>query len=470
MNINNIEITGLTDDSRKVQPGYAFFAVRGKDEDGTKYIPAALEKGAAIIVTDEDYQGKSFKVPNVRRLLIEKAVELFKPLPENIIAVTGTSGKTSVVHFCRYILENLGKDAASIGSLGLVRKGVTAPMGSAHNTSPNPILLCEELNKLKTQGCDYIALEATSAGIEQDRMTALPIKVAAFTNFSRDHIGPREHASMEEYFNAKRKLFDTVLPRDGTAVLNADIEQYPDLLEACDGCKIISYGKAGENIRLLDLAQSEKGLGVTAAINGKVYDFGLGATGEFQAHNAMCAIGMVMGLGFDAADVVKAIEGAPAPAGRMQYVGSPVKGGGVYVDFAHGPDQIINVLKAARVFCKGRLMIIVAASGKRDRGKRPIMGKAAHDFADVVYVTDDNPRTEDPAQIRADVASGCPGAIEIAGRAEAIARAMSDMKENDILVIVNKGHEDFVEIGTEFIPFSDFEEVRKCLEKMDKKQ
>ena len=213
------------------------------------------------------------------------------------------------------------------------------------------------------------------------------------------------------------------------------------------------------------MVQSEKGLRLTAAINGKVYEYGIGATGEFQAHNSMCAIGMIMSLGFDAADIVKAIEGAPAPAGRMQYVGSPVPGGGVYVDFAHGPDQIINVLKAARGFCKGRLMIVVAACGKRDPGKRPIMGKAAHDFADVVYVTDDCPRTEDPAEIRANVAAGCPGAINIAGRANAIRQAMADMKEGDILVLVNKGHENFVEIGTEVIPWSDSDEVRKNLKK-----
>jgi UDP-N-acetylmuramoyl-L-alanyl-D-glutamate--2,6-diaminopimelate ligase len=302
-------------------------------------------------------------------------------------------------------------------------------------------------------------------------MTALPIKVAAFTNFSREHISPREHKDMDDYFAAKKKLFAEVLAPDGTMVLNADIDKFEELREAGAGAerKIISYGSNGEHIRLLDLNISETGVRPTVAINGKVYDYGITATGEFQAANSMCAIGMIMALGFDPTDVVRAIEGAPAPDGRMQYVGSPVANGGVYVDFAHGPDQIINVLKAARSFCKGRLMVVVAACGKRDPGKRPVMGKAAHDYADIVYVTDDCPRTENPADIRAAVAAGCPGAINIEGRANAIRRAVSDMRENDVLILVNKGHENFVEIGTEIFPWSDSDEVKKCLAEIGKK-
>lgn len=466
MKINNINISGITDDSRKVKPGFAFFAIDGVDLKGTDFIPNALAAGASVIVTDENYAGKSFKVPNIRRFLIETAIEFFNPMPENILAVTGTSGKTSTAHFCQYILNKMNLDCATIGSLGLTHKGVTKPLDTAHNTSPNPVLLCETLNKLKADGCDYMVIEATSQGIAQERMTALPIRVAGFTNFSREHISPREHKDMDEYFAAKKRLFTDVLAADGTAVLNADIEQFAELSNI--GRKIISYGKNGEHIKLLDLEQSEKGLKVTVAIMGKVYDYEIGAAGGFQAYNSMCAIGMLLAAGFDTTDIIKGIKDADSPAGRMQFAGTPVKGGGVYVDFAHGPDQIINVLKAARLFCKGRLMVVIAACGKRDPGKRPVMGKAATDFADVVYVTDDCPRTEDPAQIRADIIKGCTGAIEVAGRREAIRRAMSDMKENDILILVNKGHENFVEIGTETFPWSDFDEVKKYLDEIGK--
>jgi UDP-N-acetylmuramoyl-L-alanyl-D-glutamate--2,6-diaminopimelate ligase len=468
MKLNGIEVTGITNDSRKVKPGFAFFAIKGVDMDATPFIPNALDAGASIIVTDEEYKGESFKVPDVRKFLTETAMRFYKPMPENIIAVTGTSGKTSVVHFCRHMLEKLAGSAASIGSLGLVYKGKTAPLGAAHNTSPDPVLLCETLNKLKSDGCDHVALEATSQGLAQDRIVR-PIKVAAFTNFSREHISAREHKDMDDYFSAKKKLFAEFLADDGTVVLNADTEKFFELKELAGDKKVISYGRGGEQMRLLDLAVSEKGVHPTVAINGKVYDYEINSAGEFQAHNSMCAIGMIMGLGFDAADAVRAIEGADSPDGRLRYVGSPVAGGGVYVDFAHGPDQIINVLKAARGFCKGRLMVVVAACGKRDPGKRPVMGRAARDYADVVYVTDDCPRTEDPAAIREMVASGCPGAIVVPGRADAIRRAVSDMKENDVLVLVNKGHENFVEIGTEIFPWSDSEEVQKCLANMDKK-
>ncbi|MDR1071566.1 MAG: UDP-N-acetylmuramoyl-L-alanyl-D-glutamate--2,6-diaminopimelate ligase [Rickettsiales bacterium] len=464
MKINNIKITGLTNDSRRVLPGYAFFAIDGNDINGTDFIPSALAKGAAVIVTDEKYKGESFKVPNIRRFLIDTAVRFFQPLPENIIAVTGTNGKTSTVHFCRHILENMGKNAASIGTIGLIHKGAHADMGVAGNTSPDPVLLCDILHKLKAQGCDYVAIEASSIGIEQDRMTALPVKVAGFTNLTRDHLD--YHGTMERYFAEKKKLFTDVLDADGTAVLNADDDaSFPDL--AAVDRKIISYGKNGADIRLVDAEYGENGQKMTLAINEKNYACDIDAPGVFQTYNMMCAIGMVMGLGFDAGDVVKAAQNAPAPVGRMQFAGTPVKGGGVYVDYAHTPDGLENVLKSARGLCKGRLMVLFGAGGDRDPGKRPMMGRVADGLADIVYITDDNPRTEEPAPIREQIAAACPKGIVVNdGRAAAIRRAVGDMRERDILVIAGKGHEDYQVIGTVKHHFSDIEEVQKSIKEL----
>ena len=467
MKINGIEITGITDDSRKVRPGWAFFAINGRDMDATRFIPNALAAGAAVVVTDENYDGESFKVPNIRRFLGECCVKFFQPIPENIIAVTGTAGKTSVVHFCRHILEQLGKNAASIGSIGLIHKGIVAPMGVASNTTPNPILMCDVLHKLKAQGCDYVAIEASSTGIDQERMTLLPIKIAGFTNFSRDHISDKEHKDMAEYFAAKKRLFADVLPMDGIAVLNADIPEFAQFADI--GRTVISYGENGRDIKLLNASHSERGQKIKCSINGRTYEYELGAAGKFQTPNSLCAIGMVMAMGFDPEDIVRAISGAPAPDGRMQFVGSPVEGGGVYIDYAHTSDALEKLLMSVREICRGRLMLLFGAGGDRDPARRVGAGRAAQEAADVVYITDDNPRTEDPAKIRAQIAVACPKGIVIdGGRAAAIRRAIADMRENDLLIIAGKGHEDYQICGATKIHFSDFEESAKAIAELKK--
>jgi len=461
MKINDIQVTGLTQDSRQVRPGWAFFAIKGRDQDGTKYISDATARGAAIIVTDENYKGPSFKVPDIRKFLTECAIEFFSPLPENIIAVTGTSGKTSVTHFCKYILENLGKDVATIGTFGLVHRGMTVEMDQGA-TTPNPVQLCHVLSILKRQGCEYVVIEATSQAMAQDRMTGIHVKAAGFTNLSRDHISDREHKDMDDYFAAKKKLFSVVLAKDGTAILNAD----SDWFHGFDGLdrKVVSYGKTGKNIILLDSRLEGDQQIVTLAINGQIYSYSIAAKGNYQVYNSMCAIGMVMGLGFDATDVIKATNGAQASPGRLQYVGTTKTGGQVYLDYAHTYNQVVNVLTAARGFCKGRLVTVAAASGERGMDRRIGMGKANHEMADVVYVTDDSPRSESAEQIRADVIKACPSAIEVPGRGQAIARAMADLQDGDILVILNKGHETFVQYGQKMLPWSDTEEVLKNLQ------
>jgi UDP-N-acetylmuramoyl-L-alanyl-D-glutamate--2,6-diaminopimelate ligase len=469
MKINGIEITGITKDSRAVRPGWAYFAIAGKYDGSMNYIPMALEKGAALIIADEKDEipvdvptGKLFKVPNIRRFLAECATEFFQPLPENIIAVTGTNGKTSTIHFCRHILEKLGKNAASIGTMGLIHKGVQADIGVAGNTSPDPVLLCDVLHKLKTQDCDYIAMEATSVGLDQERMNTLPVKVAGFTNLSRDHL--EYHGDMENYFAAKKKLFSEVLTADGAAVLNADDASFKELSEINQNRKIISYGRAGGQIKLISAEYDEESQKITAGVFGKVYEYSLFAAGEFQTINSLCAIGMIIGLGFAPEDVVRALDRTPAPAGRLQYVGSPVKGGGVYVDFAHTPDALRSMLESARRFCKGRLMVLSGTGAPRDPGKRPIMGAVMQELADVVYITDGFYRTYDPAPIRAQIAAGCPKGIEIPGRRNAIARAIRDMRDDDVLVLAGMADEQWIYVGTGRYHFSDIEEARKAMD------
>ncbi|MDR1071418.1 MAG: UDP-N-acetylmuramoyl-L-alanyl-D-glutamate--2,6-diaminopimelate ligase [Rickettsiales bacterium] len=469
MKINNVEITGITKDSRAVSSGWAFFAMSGKYDGSINYITMALEKGASLIIADEKEElpvdvpaGRLFRVPNIRRFLIETAVKFFEPLPENIIAVTGTNGKTSTIHFCRYILEKLGKNAASIGTMGLIHKGVQADIGMAGNTSPDPVLLCDILHKLKAQDCDYVAMEATSIGLDQERMNALPIKVAGFTSLSRDHL--EYHGDMDNYFAAKKKLFSDVLAADGAAVLNADDESFKNLLGINKNRKIISYGRAGEQIKLISAEYEEERQKITAGIFGKVYEFSLDAAGEFQTMNALCAIGMVMGLGFAPDDIVGAIRHAPAPAGRLQYVGSPVSGGGVYVDFAHTPGALRSMLESSRRFCRGRLMVLSGTGAPRDPGKRPIMGAVMQELADVVYITDGFYRTYDPAPIRAQIAEGCPKGIEVPGRRNAIARAIRDMRDNDVLILAGMADEQWMYIGTGRYRFSDIEEAKKAMD------
>jgi UDP-N-acetylmuramoyl-L-alanyl-D-glutamate--2,6-diaminopimelate ligase len=460
MKINGIEITGLTNNSRMMQPGWAFFAIRGAKFDATQLIPDMISAGASVIVTDKEYKGESFKVDNVQKFMGEVAAKFFAPLPENIIAVTGTSGKTSTVHFCRYILEQMGKNAASLGTMGLIHKGITAELDANGNTTPDAILLAKALHNLKVQGCDYIAMEASSIGLDQYRMTALPIKVAAFTNLSRDHLNV--HGTMENYFESKKRLFTEVLDKDGVAVLNADDEKFADLSKIKQ--RVISYGKKGENIKLIDAEYSENSQKVTVGINGKIYSYEIDAPGEFQTYNSMCAIGMISGLGFDIEDIIRAISGAPTPAGRLQFVGSPVKGGGVYVDFAHTPEQLEKVLKVVRQFCKGRLMIMLGLGGGRDQGNRSVCGKVMNDLADVIYVTDGNWRMEDPDNIREQILSGCPNAIQVPGRRNGIARAIRDMKDNDILILAAKGDRQWMYIGENRYHFSDIEEAKKAME------
>ena len=462
MKIGGIEVSGITNDSRRVQPGWAFFAVRGAKMDATQFIPDVLARGASVVVTDKDYKGDSFKVDNVSKFLGETAAKFFAPLPENIIAVTGTAGKTSTVHFCRVILENLGKNAASIGTMGLIHKGINAEIGTSTNTTPDAILLAQTLHNLKLQGCDYVAMEASSIGIAQDRMTALPVKVAAFTNLSRDHISETEHKDMDDYFAAKKRLFTEVLAQDGIAVLNADEPKSVELANIKQ--KILWYGKTGTDIKLVDAEYTEESQKVTIEIGGKNYSYELEAAGEFQTYNSMCAIGMVIGLGFPVKEIIDAINESPAPAGRLQFIGTPVEGGGVYADFAHTPGALQAVLESARKFCKGRLMVLSGTGAPRDPGKRPMMGAVMQALADVVYITDGSFRIYDPKEIRDNIASKCPKGIIIPGRRNAIAQAVRDMKENDVLVVCGMGEEQWLYMGTGRYHFSDIEEAKKAID------
>ncbi|MDR2770232.1 MAG: UDP-N-acetylmuramoyl-L-alanyl-D-glutamate--2,6-diaminopimelate ligase, partial [Rickettsiales bacterium] len=399
---------------------------------------------------------------NARRFLAEAAAEFFAPLPENLVAATGTNGKTSTVHFLRFILENLGKNAASIGTMGLIHHGVQAEVGLHGNPSPDPVLLCQVLHNLKAQGCGYAIMEATSVGLDQDRFGGLPVKVAGFTSLSRDHL--EYHGDMGSYFAAKKRLFSEVLASEGTAVLNADDPGFAELSAAAAGKKILSYGEKGEHLKLLSAEYGEDSQAIRAEIFGDVFEYSLKTAGAFQTMNSLCSIGMAAGLGFSAPEAVRAIDGAPAPAGRLQFVGSPVPGGGVYVDFAHTPGALKSVLESARRFCKGRLMIMSGTGAPRDAGKRPLMGAVMQELADEVYITDGNYRIYDPTEIREQIASKCPKGLQVPGRRNAIARAVRDMRDGDVLILAGLGEEQWIYVGAGRYHFSDIEEAKKAMD------
>ena len=463
MKINNIEITGLASDSRKVKPGFAFFAINGRDENGEQYIDAARAAGATVIVTGEEYEGDSFKVPNVRLFLAECAWQFYQPVVPNLIGVTGTAGKTSVVHFCRYILENLGKDVASLGTLGLIRNGEAIDVCGNGQNVPEPIILASTLHDLYKQGCEYVAMEASSQGLMQERVGAVPIKVAGFTNLTPEHIGPREHADFAEYKAAKQILFNRLLVDGGVSVLNADDEHYPDFITP--NKKIMTYGKNGADIKLMSIEATPEFQKVTIAVHGQIYQYKILAAGDYQVWNSMCAIGMVMGLKFDISDIVRAIENAPSPEGRIELVGITPKGGSVYIDHSHTGKQIETTLKSMRPTCKGRLIVMIAPSGGRPhRGEG--LGKAANKFADVVYVTDDCPRFDEPNALRETIREFCPNMINAGGRKEAILRAVADLENGDVLLIANKGREPYVEIQGVRHPWSDFDTTKEAIGKL----
>jgi UDP-N-acetylmuramoyl-L-alanyl-D-glutamate--2,6-diaminopimelate ligase len=396
---------------------------------------------------------------NPRLGLARRAARFFGAQPKVVAAVTGTKGKSSIVAFVREIWTALGKPAASLGTVGVVTPNGEVPL---RHTTPDPIEVHRLLAQLKKDGIDHLALEASSHGLDQFRLDGVEIAACGFTNIGRDHMD--YHADFEHYLRAKLRLFSELVRDGGVAVVNADAAHAERFIAAARnrGLRIMTVGEQGESIRLLSREGRIDGQTLSLRHAGRDVTIALPLAGSFQAANALVAAGLVIGLGDDTAAVFAALEHLKGAPGRLEKVAYAASGAAIYVDYAHTPDSLEQVLKAVRPHVSGRLHVIFGCGGDRDRGKRPLMGNAAVSNADVVTITDDNPRTEDAATIRKEALAGAPGAREIADRAAAIHASIAALKAGDMLIIAGKGHETGQIVGTEVRPFSDRDEAVKA--------
>lgn len=461
----DVEIKGVTADSREVKPGFLFASLN--DE---AYIKDAVSKGAAAVIVPENYTGKLPKDVAVicssdpASTYAGAVAKFFGKVPAHMLAVTGTNGKTSIADFVRQILTMMGYNAASIGTLGLI-KGNEEPLISP-NTTPNNVTLHRWLKELAEQDYTYTVLEASSHGLHQSRLGGVKFEVAGFTNLTRDHLD--YHKTFEDYLDAKMILFKQNLSEHGTAVLNADIDEFGKIAAVCAkrGQKVISYGARGQDIKLISSEPTANGQELEIEYFGQPKTINISMVGEFQAMNVLCALGMaaaITGLPDDVINYASSIKGAK---GRLEFVGTTYTDAAVYIDYAHTPDALENILNALRPHATGKLHVLFGCGGNRDTGKRPIMGQIAHDLADVVYVTDDNPRFEDADDIRNEIVVACPGAYNIADRAKAIKIAIDNLMPGDVLVLAGKGHETGQYVNGEVLPFSDHEEVAKNIARL----
>jgi UDP-N-acetylmuramoyl-L-alanyl-D-glutamate--2,6-diaminopimelate ligase len=458
------EISGVTANSREATKGALFAALAGAKHDGRAFVGEALRNGAAAILAAPGLDlpsGVPYLVAkNPRRAFARAAARFYGAQPATVVAVTGTSGKTSVASFARQIWATLGRKAASLGTLGLI-----APNRERYGslTTPDPAALHKDLAELAADGVTCVAMEASSHGLDQCRLDGVKLQAAAFTNLSRDHLD--YHPSMEAYFAAKRRLFDTLLPRGAVAVLNADIPEFEALRTACDarGLRIASYGRAGKDLRLISAVPMPGGQDVEIEAYGAKHRFVLPLAGAFQTMNALAAAGLVVAAGAAPMDAIAALAKLQGVPGRLERAGARKNGAAVYVDYAHKPDALATVLAALRPHVSGKLHVVFGCGGDRDPGKRPMMGKIAVERADRAIVTDDNPRTEDPASIRAAILAAAPGALEIAPRETAIREAVASLAAGDVLAICGKGHETGQIVGLETLPFDDRVEARKAI-------
>ena len=458
-----IAVSGLSMDSRHVRRGDLFFALAGAKTDGSKFIDQAIASGAVAVVGEQP-PAAAIAVPfikarNARRALALAAARLYVHQPQTIAAVTGTSGKTSVAAFTRQIWMQEGFEAASIGTIGLVSPKRTV-YGSL--TTPDPISLHKTLDTIAVEGVTHLAFEASSHGLDQHRLDGVRVDAGAFTNLSRDHMD--YHPTVEHYLGAKLRLFTALVKPRGTAVVVADHEHSAVVIDAARkrGLHVMTVGRKGETIRLVEAAIDGFGQWMTSLSRDKRIRLRLPLVGEFQIENALAAAGLAIGTGTDAQRAFAALEQLEGAKGRIELVGEK-NGAAVFVDYAHKPDALEKVLAALRPYAKRKLVVVFGAGGDRDAGKRPVMGEIAARSADTVIVTDDNPRSENPAAIRAAILAAAPGAREIGDRDEAIRVAVDELQPGDALVIAGKGHETGQIVGDKTLPFSDHEAALAAL-------
>jgi UDP-N-acetylmuramoyl-L-alanyl-D-glutamate--2,6-diaminopimelate ligase len=455
-------VAGLAFDSRKTAPGDVFFALTGAKDDGLAHVREALERGAAAIVAERRTEAPSaafVKVPDARAALARAAARFYPRQPGTIVAVTGTSGKTSVAAFVRQIWQALGLESASIGTLGVVSRPLCR-YGSL--TTPDPVALHELLDRLAASGVTHLAIEASSHGLDQKRLDGVRLAAGAFTNLTRDHMD--YHATVEDYLNAKLRLFSVLLPDGAPAVIDADSAVAPRVIAATEarGLRVVTVGRHGGTIRLLSAARNRFASILDLEFGGRRRRLKFPLPGDFQVSNALVAAGLCIAAGGDADAVFHALQRLHGAPGRLERVGE-ARGAAVFVDYAHKPDALEKALQALRPFVRGRLILVFGCGGDRDPGKRPIMGEIAARLADVAIVTDDNPRSENPAAIRAEILAAAPSALEIGDRGRAIRVGIAMLADGDALMIAGKGHETGQIVGAKTLPFSDADEARTAL-------
>ncbi|ANB35489.1 UDP-N-acetylmuramoyl-L-alanyl-D-glutamate--2,6-diaminopimelate ligase [Rhodovulum sulfidophilum] len=471
----NTHITGLSVDSRQTKPGHLFAAMPGTRAHGAEFVLFALRMGAAAVLTDragariaaEALAGSEAALvvaEDPRQALAGAAALFYGAQPATMVAVTGTAGKTSVANFTRQIWAGLGHAACNLGTMG-VQGAYEAPL--AH-TTPEPLTLHRLLAEMAQAGVTHAAMEASSHGLDQRRLDGVALKAAAFTNFSQDHLD--YHAGFEDYFAAKAGLFDRVLPEDGTAVINIDDARGAQMLghARARGQTILTVGRSEEaDLRILAQRYDATGQDLRFAWEGRSQQIRLDLIGGFQAENVLAAAGLVIAAGEAPGQVFAALPELATVRGRMELAATRANGATVFVDYSHKPGALAAAIASLRPHVMGRIVVVFGAGGDRDRGKRPLMGQVASEHADVVIVTDDNPRSEDPAAIRAEILQGCAEAIEVGDRAEAILRGVDALEKGDALLIAGKGHETGQIVGDAVYPFDDAEQASVAVAALD---
>lgn len=456
------EVTGFALDHRKVAPGNVFGAFRGARFNGEDFIAEAVRRGASAVVARPE--AKVEGVPHLaaeepRKLFAELAARFFAPYPETIVAVTGTNGKTSTVELTRQLWRMDGRRSASIGTLGVTTADDQVKTGL---TTPDIVTFLSNMAGMERMGISHVAYEASSHGLDQYRAEGVPVKAAAFTNFSRDHLD--YHSDMDSYFAAKMRLFDEVVADDGTAVVWTGDAKSPDVIDHAKrrGLKLMTVGPGAETIELVSRQSTPLGQQLVLRHDGNEHKLALPLIGAYQMNNVLTAAGLVLATGGAWATTLGGMGRVSPVRGRLERAVISRAGAPVYVDYAHTPDAIEAAIEALRPHVEGRLITVLGAGGDRDEGKRPEMGAVAARLSDVVIVTDDNPRSEGPAAIRKAVLAGAPGAMEIGGRREAIAEAIAIAKAGDIVLVAGKGHEQGQIIGDQVLPFDDVTVAREC--------
>ena len=461
-----IEISGLSADSRKIDKGMLFVALAGSKADGATYVADAVARGAAAIVAGHALEAAVpvVVVDNPRRFLALAAANFYGRQPATMVAVTGTAGKTSVASFTRQIWAAAGHAAAQIGTTGVV-----SPTRNEYGslTTPDPIGLHALLAELADEGVTHAAMEASSHGLDQCRLDGVKLSAAAFTNLGRDHMD--YHPTVEAYMAAKMRLFDTLLPKGSPAVIFADDPWSAEAIRVATeaGHKVLTVGRNGQFLALKRVEHFRHKQVAEVHVGGEIFEVHIPLAGDFQIANALVAAGLAIATGVPASVAMKALEKLKGASGRLELVGQSKQGALAYVDYAHKPDALENVLTSVRPFTTGRVIVVFGCGGDRDKGKRPIMGEIACQLADIVIVTDDNPRSEVPAVIRSEIMAAAQKAIEIGDRAQAIRAGVAMLSSGDTLIVAGKGHEEGQTVGDVTLPFSDHAELRKALEELD---